>query len=138
MSASSLRGRLAAIVMSACATGLMLNGCSAPITTPTPPAATASLLNGGQDGLLIPRHVERSDQGQSRLGLPVQIDGKSIYLMLDTGTQGVRVLSSVLPRTSYPAAARRWRLRPARRYRGRWSGCRSASSTANRSTSPRR
>src|SRR5260370_1044709 len=46
MSASSLRGRLAAIVMSACATGLMLNGCSAPITTPTPPAATPRLLNG--------------------------------------------------------------------------------------------
>lgn len=104
MPASFLRSRLAAGIASACIAGFILTGCSTPITPPTPPAPTASLLNGGQDGVLIPLHVERSDAGQSRLGLPLQIDGKAVYLMVDTGTQGVRVRSSVLPRSGYSPA----------------------------------
>ncbi|MFC0401220.1 hypothetical protein [Paraburkholderia rhizosphaerae] len=83
---------------------LMFSGCGTSITTPTPPASTAGLINGGRDGLLVPLHVERSDLGHARVGLPAQIDGKPVYLMFDTGTRGLRVLSSVLPRTAYPAA----------------------------------
>ncbi|MDR6490462.1 hypothetical protein J2797_000338 [Paraburkholderia terricola] len=81
-----------------------LSGCSTTFPVPTPPASTAALINNGNDGLLIPLQVERADQGHARLGLPVQIDGKPVYLALDTGTQGVRVLKSVLPGTSYPNA----------------------------------
>ncbi|MGF6756037.1 hypothetical protein [Paraburkholderia sp. GAS334] len=104
---SFLRGRLAVVLLSTCVVAGALSSCSTPITTPTPPPPAASLLNGGQDGVLIPLHVERSDQGQSRLGLPVQVDGKAVYMMLDTGTQGVRVLSSVLPRSDYPSVGGR-------------------------------
>ena len=110
MFACAMLGRLAAVVLSACATcaiSLALSSCSTTIPTPVPPATAASLLNGGHDGVLVPLHVERSDLGQSRLGLPLQIDGRSVYLMFDSGTQGVRVLSSVLPRASYPAAGPR-------------------------------
>ena len=83
---------------------IALGGCSTSFPTPTPPAARASLINGGKDGLLIPLHVERADEDHARLGLPVQIDGKPVYMALDTGTQGVRVLKSVLPGTNYPSA----------------------------------
>jgi hypothetical protein len=100
-------GRLAAVLLSISALSVALCSCSTPIETPVAPPPSASLLNGGQDGVLIALNVERSDQGQSRLGLPVQIDGKPVYMMLDTGTQGVRVLSSVLPRRDYPAVASR-------------------------------
>ena len=88
------------------ATGALaaLGGCAVTFPTPTPPAPTASLINGGQDGLLIPLQVERVDAGHARLGLPIQLDGKPVYVALDTGTQGVRVLKSVLPATSYPNA----------------------------------
>jgi hypothetical protein len=65
---------------------------------------TAGLINNGRDGLLVPLHVERSDLGHARLGLPAQVDGKAVYLMFDTGTRGVCVLSTVLPRAGYPAA----------------------------------
>jgi hypothetical protein len=71
---------------------------------PTPPTPAATLINGGNDGVLIPLKVERADEGHARLGLPVQLDGKAVYLAFDTGTQGVRVLSKVLPGTNYPAA----------------------------------
>jgi hypothetical protein len=86
---------------------LWVTGCGTSITVPTPPASTAGLINGGRDGLLVPLHVERSDLGHARLGLPTVIDGKAVYLMFDTGTRGVRVLSSALPRTSYAAAGMR-------------------------------
>jgi hypothetical protein len=81
-----------------------LGGCAISFPTPTPPAAAASLINGGNDGLLIPLTVERADGDRARLGVPVQLDGKPVYLGLDTGTQGVRVLKSVLPGTNYPGA----------------------------------
>lgn len=84
---------------------LALAACSTPISTPTPPESRASLINEGRDGLLIPLQVERTDpRGRSSIGLPVQIDGQAVYLMLDTGTRGVRVLSKVLPRSNYPVA----------------------------------
>ncbi|WP_246641933.1 hypothetical protein [Paraburkholderia edwinii] len=86
---------------------LVTAGCGTSVTAPTPPASTAGLINEGRDGLLIPLHVERSDLGQARLGLPTVIDGKAVYLMFDTGTRGVRVLSSALPRTSYATAGTR-------------------------------
>ena len=87
---------------------LALTACSTPITTPVPPETKASLINEGRDGLLVPLHAERSDtHGRTSIGLPVQMDGKAVYLMLDTGTRGARVLSSVLPRASYPAAGPR-------------------------------
>lgn len=79
-----------------------LGGCSVSFPTPTPPAASAALVNGGNDGLLIPLHVERADQDHARLGLPVQLDGKPLYFALDTGTQGVRVVKSALPGANYP------------------------------------
>ncbi|RDK03096.1 hypothetical protein [Paraburkholderia lacunae] len=81
-----------------------LTGCSISFPTPTPPASTAALINGGNDGLLIPLHVERADNDHARLGLPVQLDGKPVYVALDTGTQGVRVLKSVLPGSNYANA----------------------------------
>jgi len=68
------------------------------------PAPAATLINGGNDGVLIPLHVERADQGHARLGLPVQLDGKAVYMAPDTGTQGVRVLSKVPPGANYPVA----------------------------------
>ncbi|NYH14624.1 hypothetical protein GGD41_001852 [Paraburkholderia bryophila] len=82
----------------------VLSGCSTTFPTPTPPASTAALINGGADGLLIPLHVERADEDHARLGLPVQLDGKPLYVALDTGTQGVRVLKSALPGADYPNA----------------------------------
>ncbi|WP_027777467.1 hypothetical protein [Paraburkholderia caledonica] len=82
-----------------------LSGCSVTFPTPTPPAPAVSLINGGKDGVLIPLHVERADQDHARLGLPVELDGKPVYVALDTGTQGVRVLKSVLPRSDYASAA---------------------------------
>ncbi|ACC72920.1 hypothetical protein PPMP20_28450 [Paraburkholderia phymatum] len=87
---------------------LALTACSTPISTPVPPETQASLINQGRDGLLVPLRTERSDaHGRSSIGLPVQMDGKAVYLMLDTGTHGTRVLSSVLPRSNYPAAGAR-------------------------------
>lgn len=89
-------------------TVLALAACSAHFSTPVPPVMKASLINQGRDGLLVPLNVERSDtHGRTSIGLPVQMDGKPVYLMLDTGTRGVRVLSSVLPRSNYPAAGTR-------------------------------
>ncbi|MEZ0603491.1 hypothetical protein ACAX43_15245 [Paraburkholderia sp. IW21] len=83
---------------------IALTGCSTTFPTPTPPAPNAALINGGNDGLLIPLHVERADEDHARLGLPVQLDGKPVYVALDTGTQGVRVLKSVLPGSNYASA----------------------------------
>ncbi|MFM0737348.1 hypothetical protein PQQ51_08905 [Paraburkholderia xenovorans] len=80
---------------------VLLNGCSVTFPTPAPPAAAASLINGGHDGMLIPLHVERVDEGHARVGLPVQLDGRAVYLAMDTGTQGIRVLKSVLPGSNY-------------------------------------
>lgn len=107
MPKSFLRGRLAVVLLSTSVLSGALSSCSTPIVTPAPPPPAASLLNGGRDGVVIALNVERSDRGQSRLGLPIQIDGKAVYMMLDTGTQGVRVLSSVLPRKDYPAVGGR-------------------------------
>ncbi|MGF6573162.1 hypothetical protein ABH945_005283 [Paraburkholderia sp. GAS333] len=81
-----------------------LTGCGTTFPPPTPPAVNATLINGGRDGLLIPLHVERADEDHARLGLPVQLDGTPRYVALDTGTQGVRVLRSALPGSSYPGA----------------------------------
>nr|WP_310793946.1 hypothetical protein [Paraburkholderia sp. BL23I1N1] len=81
-----------------------LTGCSVTFPTPTPPATNAALINGGNDGLLIPQHVERADEDHARLGLPVQLDGKPVCMALDTGTQGTRVLKSVLPGSNYASA----------------------------------
>ncbi|HZZ05699.1 hypothetical protein [Paraburkholderia sp.] len=96
------RSAVAALV----ATGALaaLTGCSTTFPTPTPPAASAALINGGNDGLLIQLHVERADEDHARLGLPVQLDGKSVYMALDTGTQGARVLKSVLPGSNYSSS----------------------------------
>ncbi|WP_425194926.1 hypothetical protein [Paraburkholderia phenazinium] len=100
----SLRGRLSALTTAALVGAAALSGCAVTFPVPTPPAPTATLINGGNDGVLIPLKVERADEGHARLGLPVQLDGKAVYLAFDTGTQGVRVLSKVLPGTNYPAA----------------------------------
>lgn len=96
--------RVSAAALVASGALLALSGCAVTFPTPTPPAPAASLLNGGQDGMLIPLQVERADGDHARLGLPVQLAGKAVYLALDTGTQGVRVLKSVLPDTNYPNA----------------------------------
>jgi hypothetical protein len=97
-----LRGRLSACTTAALVGAAALGGCAVTFPVPTPPAPAASLINGGNDGVLIPLHVERADEGHARLGLPVQLDGKAVYMAFDTGTQGVRVLSSVLPGVNYP------------------------------------
>jgi hypothetical protein len=81
-----------------------LSACSTTFPVPTPPAQNAALINGGNDGLLIPLHVERADQGHARLGLPIELDGKPLYVALDTGTQGVRILKSTLPGSNYARA----------------------------------
>ncbi|WGS53917.1 hypothetical protein LFL96_23040 [Paraburkholderia sp. D15] len=96
--------RAAAQLVAIIGTCAALSGCAVTFPTPTPPASTAALINGGNDGLLIPLHVERADEDHARLGLPVQLDGKSLYVALDTGTQGVRVVKSTLPGTRYPNA----------------------------------
>ncbi|CAB3776846.1 hypothetical protein LMG28614_00296 [Paraburkholderia ultramafica] len=95
---------LAAVALLAGGVLVALNGCSATFPIPTPPAASAALINGGNDGLLIPLHVERADEDHARLGLPVQLDGKPLYVALDTGTQGVRILKSTLPGSNYTRA----------------------------------
>jgi hypothetical protein len=92
---------LTAAALAATVAATTLTGCSTSFPMPTPPAPTAALINGGNDGLLIPLHVERADNDHARLGLPVQLDGKPVYVALDTGTQGVRVLKSVLPGSNY-------------------------------------
>jgi hypothetical protein len=97
----ALRRGLAAIALSALAA---LSACSTTFPVPTPPAQNAALINGGNDGLLIPLQVERVDQDHARLGLPIQLDGKSLYVALDTGTQGVRILKSTLPAADYARA----------------------------------
>lgn len=96
--------RLGAAALVTAGALLALSGCAVSFPTPTPPALTASLINGGNDGLLIPLQVERADGDHARLGLPVQLDGKPLYLALDTGTQGVRVVKSALPGSNYPGA----------------------------------
>jgi hypothetical protein len=101
---SFLRGRLSAFTTAALIGAASLSGCGVTFPVPTPPASTATLINGGNDGVLIPLHVERADEGHARLGVPVELDGKAVYLAFDTGTQGVRVLSKVLPGTHYPVA----------------------------------
>jgi hypothetical protein len=95
---------LTALTLFASGSLVALAGCSTTFPVPTPPAPAAALINGGNDGLLIPLHVERADEDHARLGLPVQIDGKPVYVALDTGTQGVRVLKSVLPGSNYASA----------------------------------
>jgi hypothetical protein len=97
-----LRGRLSALTAAALLGAATLTGCGVTFPVPTPPAPAATLINSGNDGVLIPLRVEHVDEGHARLGLPVQLDGKSVYLAFDTGTQGVRVLSRILPGTSYP------------------------------------
>ncbi|RFU49892.1 hypothetical protein D0B32_06390 [Paraburkholderia sp. DHOC27] len=99
-----MRGRYGVLTAAALAGALALSGCGVTFPVPTPPAPSATLINGGNDGVLIPLHVERADEGHARLGLPVQLDGKPVYMAFDTGTQGVRVLRTVLPATSYPPA----------------------------------
>ncbi|WP_109480901.1 hypothetical protein [Paraburkholderia sp. C35] len=87
---------------------LSLTACSTPISTPIPPETKASLINEGRDGLYVQLFAERTDtHGRASIGLPVQLDGKAVYLMLDTGTRGTRVLSKVLPRSNYPVAGTR-------------------------------
>jgi hypothetical protein len=98
------RRRLAAATLAAAGTLIALAGCSTTFTPPTPPATHPMLINGGSDGLLIPLHVERADEGHARLGLATQLDGAARYLALDTGTQGVRVLKSALPGSGYASA----------------------------------
>lgn len=100
---TSLRSRLSGLSAVACIGVTLVSGCAVTFPVPTPPTPAATLINGGNDGVLIPLHVERADEGHARLGLPVQLDGKSVYLAFDTGTQGVRVLSKVLPNTQYPS-----------------------------------
>lgn len=100
----TLRGRLTVLSTAALIGAASLSGCGVTFPVPTPPAAAATLINGGNDGVMIPLHVERADEGHARLGLPVQLDGKAVYMAFDTGTQGVRVLSKVLPGTNYPVA----------------------------------
>jgi hypothetical protein len=97
--------RFTAAVLVSAGTLSTLSGCSVTFPTPTPPAPAVSLINGGKDGVLIPLHVERADEDHARLGLPVELDGKPVYVALDTGTQGVRVLKSVLPSSDYASAA---------------------------------
>jgi hypothetical protein len=99
-SLNSLRGRLGSLITAALVGAAVLSGCAVTFPVPTPPAPAATLINGGNDGVLIPLKVERADEGHARLGLPVQLDGKAVYLAFDTGTQGVRVLSKVLPGTN--------------------------------------
>jgi hypothetical protein len=103
-SLSFIRSRLlSAFTVAALAGGVVsLSGCSVTFPVPTPPAPAATLINGGNDGVLIPLHVERADEGHARLGMPVQLDGKAVYMAFDSGTEGVRVLSKVLPGTNYP------------------------------------
>lgn len=98
------RRRLTAIVLFAGVALAALSACSTTFPVPTPPAQHAALINGGNDGLLIPLHVERADEGHARLGLPIQLDGKPLYVALDTGTQGVRILKSTLPGSNYAPA----------------------------------
>jgi hypothetical protein len=98
----SLRGRLTAFTAAALVGAASLSGCGVTFPVPAPPAPAATLINGGNDGVLIPLHVERADEGHARLGVPVLLDGKAVYMAFDTGTQGVRVLSSVLPGVNYP------------------------------------
>lgn len=98
----SLTGRLVALGAAVLVGAATLSGCGVTFPVPTPPAPAATLINGARDGVLIPLHVERADEGHARLGLPVQLDGKSVYMAFDTGTQGVRVLTKVLPGTHYP------------------------------------
>jgi len=102
----SLR-RAARIAGAAALCAWLYAGCSTPISTPVPPEPSAALINQGRDGMVVPLHVERSDLGHARLGVPAQVDGKAVYLMFDTGTRGLRVLDSVLPRSGYPAAGDR-------------------------------
>lgn len=99
---TSLRARLGALGTAAWIGVALLSGCAVTFPVPTPPTPAATLINGGNDGVLIPLHVERADEGHARLGLPVQLDSKPVYLAFDTGTQGVRVLSKVLPAPQYP------------------------------------
>jgi hypothetical protein len=99
-----LRGRPGALSAVAWIGVAMLSGCAVSFPVPTPPAPAATLINTGNDGVMIPLHVERADEGHARLGLPVQLDGKPVYLAFDTGTQGVRVLSKVLPNARNPIA----------------------------------
>jgi hypothetical protein len=96
-----LRRRLC-LPMATALSAVVLTGCGVTFPVPTPPTPAATLINGGNDGVLIPLSVERADEGHARLGLPVQLDGKAVYMAFDTGTQGVRVLAKVLPGTSYP------------------------------------
>ncbi|HEY1999371.1 hypothetical protein [Paraburkholderia sp.] len=104
ISLRSVRGRLTALTAAALVGAVSLSGCSVSFPVPTPPAPAATLINGGNDGVMIPLHVERADEGHARLGVPVQLDGKAVYMAFDTGTQGVRVLSKVLPGANYPIA----------------------------------
>lgn len=97
----SLRARFSVLMAAALVGAATLTGCGVTFPVPTPPAPAATLINGGNDGVLIPLHVERADEGHARLGLPVQLDGKPVYMAFDTGTQGVRVLTKVLPGTHY-------------------------------------
>jgi hypothetical protein len=98
------RHRRAAVTLAATGALLALAGCTTTFPPPTPPATQATLINGGKDGLLIPLHVARADEGHARLGLAIQLDGAARYVALDTGTQGVRVLKSALPGSNYASA----------------------------------
>jgi hypothetical protein len=101
-----LRGRLSACTTAALVGAAALGGCAVTFPVPTPPAPAASLINRGNDGVLIPLHVERADEGHARLGLPVQLDGKAVYMAFDTGAAG-RELSR--HRRGHLADVRQWR-----------------------------
>ncbi len=56
-----------------------------------------ALAGGGAGTVVVPLHVERGPGGDQRLGIDVAVGGRTVRVLLDTGSAGLRILASALP-----------------------------------------
>ena len=59
--------------------------------------AQPASAGGGAGTFVVPLHVERGPHGDPRLGIDVTVGPRTVRVLLDTGSPGLRILASALP-----------------------------------------
>jgi hypothetical protein len=59
--------------------------------------AQPASAGSGAGTLVVPLHVERGPYGDGRLGIDVTVGARTVRVLLDTGSAGLRLLSSAVP-----------------------------------------
>jgi hypothetical protein len=60
-------------------------------------AAQPATAGSGAGTLVVPLHVERGPYGDPRLGIDVNVGPRTVRVLFDTGSPGLRILASALP-----------------------------------------